>query len=173
MEEQNNSVTAKQRMEIIDKVLDEYESKLGLPEYDHTYKHANLASAYMQFSRDEMEACDAEDCDQIAIILSSFSLHLQRSRNREVARKSWAESVIKKSVVPRLEQYKRAAGSFKDQYDAAMFDDEFCKKVSAIRDFAQQRAERLEFISSGVKAVADSFTNLGRAKRSKNYGTTA
>ena len=95
MEIQN---TAKERLDQIDAVLDEYEGKLGIGKYSEDF-HDQSVKQYMGMSRQQMEKLTIEECAEAALLLGGFSFYLQRSYNREVARVNWASSPDKGMLV--------------------------------------------------------------------------
>ena len=95
---------ASERLDALDSVLDEYEKSLGLHKYAEDF-HDNSVKSYMGMGRTEMEKLTLEECAEAALILGSFSFHLQRSYNRESARVNWAQSSLKETVSGRETQY--------------------------------------------------------------------
>ena len=151
---------AKERLEQIDSVLDEYENNLGLGAYTGDF-HDQSVKTYMNMPRQQMEKLTVEECAEAALLLGGFSFYVQRSYNREVARVNWATSNLKKIVSGREGQY---VGSWDSQYHQAIKEDSYCSKLNAIRVYAQQRSDRLTYLASSVKNLSDLFTNLQRAK---------
>ena len=95
---------AKEQLEKLDTILDEYESSLGIPKFRDDF-HDDSAKQYLQLSRNEIEKLTPEQCAEAALLLASLSFHLQRSYNREIARVNWATTSIKKKVSGRESQY--------------------------------------------------------------------
>ena len=73
--------TAKERLEQIDSVLDEYEGKLGIGGYSEDF-HDQSVKKYMSMPRQQMEKLTVEECAEAALLLGGFSFYLQRSYNR-------------------------------------------------------------------------------------------
>lgn len=157
METENK--TPLSRMQFVDKTLDEYEAKIGLCKYQE--KNESEAERYLSMSRGQIEKLDIEGCAQAALTLSSFSFYIQRSYNREIARVKWADSLLKKIVAGRENQY---SGSWESQYYQAVKNDDYTMGVYKIQQYAQQRAERLTYLATSIKSMADMFINLQRAK---------
>lgn len=156
---------AKERLETIDKVLDEYESSLGLPSYNQDF-HDPTVKNYMEMSRDQMEKLTIEECAEAALLLGGFSFYLQRSINRETSRVKWATSTVKQMIAGRESQY---SGSWDSQFHQAVRENGVASKVEKIRIYAQQRADRLTYLASSVKNLSDLFVNLQRAKAGRRY----
>ena len=153
----------KERLDQIDKVLDEYESTLGLVSYAGDF-HDQSVKQYMSMPRQQMEKITVDECAEAALLLGGFSFYLQRSYNREVARVNWASSNLKRMMSGREAQYK---GSWDSQYYQAIREDGYACKLESIKTYAQQRADRLTYLASSVKNLSDLFVNLQRAKISR------
>lgn len=169
MEEPNNKELVLQRMAAVDKALDEYEAKIGLPSYQES-RSADEVHEYMEMDREEMEKLQPESCNEIAGILSSYSWHLQRAKNREMARIKWADSVLRELATPRMSQHRNCGGSFSHIFDLACLGDDYTRKVLKIKDWCQLRLERLDFLANGINNKANMFIELGRSKRKFHNG---
>tara|TARA_B100000809_G_scaffold43298_1_gene37592 strand:+ start:743 stop:1231 length:489 start_codon:yes stop_codon:yes gene_type:complete len=156
---------AKEQLDKIDAVLDEYETSLGLPKFNADF-HDNSAKQYLQLSRNQIEKLTPEQCSEAAMLLASLSFHLQRSYNREVARINWADRTLKVCIAGREQSYK---GSWESQFNQAVKEDTYTSKISDIKRYAQQRADRTNYLSSSIKNISDIFLNVQRAKATK-YG---
>lgn len=154
---------AKQQLEQVDSVLDEYESSLGLPVFD-SESYDNDVKKYMQLSRTQIEKLTLEECAEIALLLSSLSFHIQRSYNREVARVNWATQILKVTVAGRENAYR---GSWESQFNQAIKEDGYASKVLSIKRYAQQRADRITYLSTSIKNMSDLFVNVQRTKALK------
>lgn len=161
MEEQTN--TALDRMNTVDTALDEYEKRIGLPAFSEDAENEDVKK-YLSMTRSQMELMSIEDCAQAALQLSGYCFFLQRCYNRETSRINWAQGVLRKTVSGREAQYK---GSWESQFDQAINNDDFARKVLLLRNYAQQRADRLTFLATSVRNLSDLLVNLQRAKAMK------
>ena len=152
--------TAKERLDQVEAVLDEYESKLGIGGYSEDF-HDQSVKRYMSMSRQQMEKITVEECAEAALLLGGFSFYLQRSYNREIARVNWATSNLKKMISGREDQYR---GSWDSQYYQAVKEDGYATKLDNIKTYAQQRADRLTYLATSVKNLSDLYINLQRSK---------
>jgi hypothetical protein len=152
-----------ERLKHIDQVLDEYESKIGLGKFEEIAADSEV-NRYLNMPRNQIEQLDIEECAEAAIILSGFAFHVQRSCNRENSRVGWADSALKEIIFGRETQY---TGSWDSQFYQAVKGDDYAKKLFAIKNYAQRRADRLTFLSSSIKNIADMYVNLQRAKAMK------
>jgi hypothetical protein len=167
-EDTQHQNVAKERMATRDKLLDEYERGLGLPQYSSTFDRADEIDECLNYGRDELEKLTPEQCMEEAIMLKSFALHIQRAKNREVARITWAEGQLRSIVTPKICNYR--GGSFNQIFDMAALDDQYTADIMKIRDFAQQRSDRLDFLSNTLKDKAEDLKELSRTKRARGNG---
>jgi|TARA_R110001583_G_scaffold84194_10_gene221712 hypothetical protein len=152
--------TAKERLDQVEAVLDEYEGKLGIGNYSEDF-HDQSVKKYMSMPRQQMEKLTVEECAEAALLLGGFSFYLQRSYNREMARVNWAASNLKKMISGREQQY---SGSWDSQYYQAIKEDSYATKLDNIKTYAQQRADRLTYLATSVKNLSDLYINLQRSK---------
>ena len=89
MEAETTIKPAKERLEYVDKALDEYEKSCGLPIIKSPGTEDEL-NTYLTMNRDEMEKLTPENCAEISARLAQFAFYLQRLHNREKARHIWA-----------------------------------------------------------------------------------
>lgn len=148
------------QMNILDQALDEYEKKTGLPTFLENNSHQDIEK-YLSMSRDKMEKLTIQDCAEIAIVISSFSFHLQRCLNRENSRANWANNKLKEIVSGKEQQYR---GSWDSQFNQAVQEDSFTRKLLKLKNYAQQRSDRLTFLSSLAKHLSEMYVNLQRSK---------
>lgn len=151
-------------MEKLDKVLDEYEGLCGLPSFKEEFSHPDNIQQYIGMTREQMEKLSPEDCAEIAILLNGFSFHLQRAYNREIARINWAQNLLRNIVSGRECQYR---GSWDSQFAQAVKEDTYCTKLLKLKAYAQQRADRITYLSTSMKNMSDLFKNLQLAKAIK------
>jgi len=157
--------TATEQLVRLDSILDEYESSIGLPSYAADF-HEPAVHGYMQMDRTSIEKLTLEECAEASLLLGSLSFHVLRSQNREVARVQWAQTSLKSVISGKESQY---SGSWDSQYHQAIKDNDYARKLLAIKKYAQQRADRLIHIASSIKNMADLFLNLQKAKAGRRY----
>jgi len=155
---------AKEQLDKLDRVLDEYEASLGLPIFNSEF-HDNTAQNYLQLSRDQIEKLTPEQCGEAALLLSSLAFHIQRNYNREIARINWATKTLKTTLAGREQAYK---GSWESQFNQAVNEDGYAKKIANIQRYAQQRADRINYLSSAIKNVSDIFLSVQKSKAFKH-----
>lgn len=155
---------AADRLAELDSVLDDYEQSSGLPRHVEDFHDNAAVKSYMTMPRVQMEKLTLEQCAEAALLLGGFSFHVQRLYNREIARVNWAGSSLKALIAGRESQY---SGSWDSQYNQAIKEDSYASKIRRIMVYAQQRADRLTYLSNSIKNMSDLFINLQRAKATK------
>lgn len=155
--------TVEERIEKLDNLLDEYEGRIGLSKYNENYSKSEEVGEYLSYSRDQLEALSPQDLGGIAYILLQYSIFIQRSLNREVAKIKWAESMMKEIVADKLNNY--SGYSYAEKYGKAIKDNDYTIKLNSLQRAAQQRSDRLQFLANGIKGLADVLQNLMRVRR--------
>ena len=159
MENQTNAKTSiEDKANNWDKILDEYETSLGLPSTQPSHEEVKT---YLSYTRQQLEALSPTDCAEVAYVLSQYILFLQREYNKHLARISWANSNIKNIIADKLKQYK---GSYSQQESQAIKENDAARKLSELVLRAQGRADRLQFIANSVKNIRDDVKNLQYVK---------
>lgn len=151
---------AAERLANVDSVLDDYEKKIGLPQFNQAF-HDEGAKNYMQLSRTQIEKLSPEECAEASLLLASLAFHIQRSYNREIARVNWATQTLKTTIAGREQAYR---GSWESQFNQAVKEDGYTSKIDDIKKYAQQRADRLNYLSSSIKNMSDLYLNIQRTK---------
>lgn len=153
-----------QKIEEINNKLDSFEEEHGLPSFKAMDAKKNNVKEYMTYSRDQLEALSPGQCSEIAVVLVNYALYIQRTYNRQMAIKNWAESSLNYQTAPRVKEYR---GSFDQQKMQATRADDYSKKLLVIITEATQKLDRLEFISSTIKTLADKMRDLRQAKEGR------
>jgi len=156
--------TASDQLKKLDSILDEYERSLGVPDFPDEF-HDDSAKKYMTLSRLQIEKLTPAECAEAALLLGSLSFHMQRAYNREVARVNWAKQTLRSTVAGREQSY---SGSWESQFNQAVDEDGYLRKVMQIQKYAQQRADRLTYLASSIKNIGDIFLAVQRTKVMKH-----
>lgn len=145
-----------------DKILDEYETSLGLPSYNSVLLPENELNEYLTMNRDVLEKLSPEDCAQISYRLGQFSFHIQRTINRENARYNWAEESIKETIADEINNYK-GYGYLEKSTQAIKHNDK-ANALNKIKKYAKQRSDRLTYIASSIKNLSDILLSIQKTK---------
>jgi len=157
-----NKNSASDQVNYWDKVLDEYETGLGLPKYAAQVLSEQELNTYLTMNRDMLEKLSPEDCAQIAYRLAQFSFHTQRTSNREMARFNWADETIKETIADEINNYK-GYGYIEKSAQAIKHNDK-AASLQKIKKYAKQRADRLTYLSSSIKNLSDIILSIQKAK---------
>lgn len=153
--------TSKEELEYWDKILDEYENSIGIPNV-HNPENSKELDEYLNMSRDVLEKLNPEDCFQIAYRLGQTAFHIQRVLNREIARHNWAEDSVKLVVAEELNNYK-GYGYVEKFYQAVKYNDK-AQTLHKIQKYAKQRMDRLGYLSNSIKNLSDIIIAIHRNK---------
>jgi len=155
--------TTKEQVEHWDKILDEYESSIGLTKYpeEHSFSQEEFDN-YFSMSRDIIEKLTPEDCAQIAYRLAQYAFFLQRTLNREIARHNWAEESIKESIADEINNYK-GYGFLEKSLQAIKHNDK-AEALNRIKKYAKQRMDRLSYLSNNIKNLSDVILSVQKTK---------
>lgn len=157
------SKTTQEEVQHWDKILDDYEKTLSLPEYAAGCSVPETEiNRYLSMSRDEIEKLNPEDCAQIAYRLSQFGFYLQRSLNREIARFNWSEESIKECIADEINNYK-GYGYLEKSLQAIKHNDR-ATNLYKIKKYAQQRMDRLSYLANNIKNLSDILLSIQRTK---------
>lgn len=161
-----NTKTSKEEVSEWDKILDEYETSVGLPKYIPDSMPEAELNNYLTMSRDVLEKLTVEDCSQIAYRLGQFAFHIQRTINRETARLNWAEETLKEVIADDINNYK-GYGYIEKSAQAIKHNDK-AASLQKIKKYAKQRSDRLLYIASSVKNLSDILLSTIRLKGIKH-----
>jgi len=161
MEEQTH-ITAKDKLVKIDSILDDYEKKSGLPTCKSPGTEEELES-YLNLDRKGMEALQAENCAEIGTRLAQYSFYLQRLYNREKARVIWAKQQLTDTIAKSLGDYDKFT-KFDVKVALIIKENAYADSLQKIVTYAEQRTQRLEFLATSIKHIADAMKNMQMAK---------
>ena len=113
--------------------------------------------------RTSIEAISSEECAIISTRLVQFAFHVQRAQNRELARVTWAKNEAKMSVADELNNYQ--GYSYEERFSKALKNNDYARDVNNIMVYAQQRADRLNFVANGLKNLSETFKSIQFNKR--------
>jgi hypothetical protein len=150
---------AKQKLERINKALDEYEESKGLIKY----KPHNEADRFINMKHSDMQKLTPDELGEAAILLAQFAYHIQRAFNEEVGRVNWAEDEVKRTIAGEVNQYQ--GSSYEERKLLAIKENEYARKLDYIRSYAKARADRLGYLSSRMEFLAKMFSDLRQTKK--------
>jgi hypothetical protein len=159
-----NHESAQELLARINKALDEYETKQGLP----VGQPHREAERYLNINHKELSKMSPEECGEAAVVLAQYAFHLQRSYNAELSRINWSADNVSRTISDEIQQYR--ASSLEERRQLAIRGNEYASKLDQIRTWAQARADRLSYLSSRVEFLAKSMMELQQTKRRYKNG---
>lgn len=159
---------SKEEVENWDKILDEYESGIGLPTYAAEALPESELQEYLTMNRNVLEKTAPEDCGQIAYRLAQFGFHLQRTINRETARFNWAEETIKEIIADEINNYK--GYGYIEKSSQAIKHNDRAAMLNKIKKYAKQRSDRLTYLSSAIKNLSDILISIQKSRSLIKHG---
>jgi hypothetical protein len=160
MMENGQQDSVKQRQENLDAMLDEYETKCGLPAFTVAEDEAQRV---LTISPAQLKSMTAVECGEAAVTLKQFAFYLQRCSNREQGRVKWAEESIKRLIAPSVGNVR--GYSLEERRPLAVLNDDVAKKFDELRVKADLRVTRLNYLASKVESMAMSLMSLQQSKR--------
>jgi hypothetical protein len=142
--------TQKIQLENRQKLLDEYEKSIGLPSNRPPGNEGEL-QGYLDMGRTVIEALDAHSAAAIATRLSQFSFYFQRAINRERSNKTWANEQLSFVTCKEILQYDKYTPN---KMELICRENKAADELRRIGLFAQQRIERLEELSAGLRNIS-------------------
>jgi hypothetical protein len=155
-------MNTKNQVEEWDKVLDEYESSIGLGKYSAQIIPEEELNLYFSMNRDHIEKLTPEDCAQISYRLGQFAFHIQRTINRELARYNWADESIKETIADDINNYK-GYGYIEKSLQAIKHNDK-ASSLNKIKKYAKQRSDRLSYLATNIKNLSDILLSVQKTK---------
>lgn len=162
MGEYHKVMNTKDTVQEWDNVLDEYEKSIGIGTYASNIFSEDELNLYFQMPRNQIEKLTPEECVEIAYRLGQFSLHIQRTINRELARVNWAEELIKETIADELNSYK-GYGYVEKSIQAIKHNDK-ASALNRIKRYAKQRSDRLQYIANSIKNLSDIMMTVSKTK---------
>lgn len=153
---------AKSAMETVQTALDSYERSLGLL-HTNNVDEAEI-NGYFTMARNDIDQLSPLNCNEIAVRLHQFAFHIQRQYNVEQSRLSWSDSEIVKYASDKVDQVGTQYTKYDNRLRLLAQQDEYLSKLLAIKNYAQQRLDRLTYLSSSVKNLADCFLSCAKTK---------
>lgn len=155
-------MNTKEQVESWDKILDEYETSIGLSTYKNDALPSTELQHYLTMNRDDLEKLSPEDCAQISYRLCQFAFHVQRTLNRELARHNWADESIKDTIADEINNYK-GYGYVEKSLQAIKHNDK-ATSLHKIKKYAKQRSDRLQYLAGNIKNLSDILLSIQKSK---------
>lgn len=159
---ESNSLEA--RLEQVNKLIESYEKKIGIPEYS---AESNI-DKYINLSESELHAMTPEECGYAAYTLTSFSYHVQKMYNKENSIAKWAEYQIPIVISGKTQQYN--AASYEERKMLCIKENTAASSFYKLMNYSRHRAERLAFLSQKIQNISDRLIDIQSMKRRPTNG---
>lgn len=156
--------TQKEKLEMRRDLLDSYEQSIGLPANSPPGEENELQQ-YLDMTRNQVEALDAGTAVGISYRLSQFAFYFQRAINREKANKTWADTELTYIVCKEALQYDRYTPN---KTELVCRENSAARELRSISIYAQQRIERLEELSSGLRNLSYTLGLIAKNRMGEN-----
>lgn len=165
MSGEKESKTAKDELAKWDAILDEYEGSLSLPNIKTPGTKEEL-EGYLSMDRSALEKLSDKDAAYIAFRLCQYAAFIQKAQNRETARVNWAKATLKDTIATAVNSFK--GYSYEERAAQAIRDNSRATSLNNIAIYAQQRSDRLSFISRSLTNLAEFLKQIVYVNKVKN-----
>lgn len=148
-----------------EQVLDSYEKLSGIPEF--SMFDSTQVDRYFTMTIEQLNRLPPTECAEAAYILAQYSFHLQRVYNRESAKHRWAQDQMSKLVCDKLQNYDTY---MKYDHKIALIakENNVVERLQEIISYSGQMMERMNFLSTSIKNMCETMSNVQKAKSYSN-----
>ncbi len=146
----------------LDQILDEYEERRHLV-FPKTVPSG--IDSYLNMEREYIEKLSREECNEIAIQLSQYSLYMHRLANREKARLSFCTNIINQSCAKVWSNYNEYLKADLKIYLIAQ-ENPLVEKALKIRNHSQIRLDDLDGLARMIENLS---STISRSAYGKNH----
>lgn len=159
MAEENTRITADDEIRKIDNLLKQYEEKNNI----HTIKHDPETNRILDLTLDELKKITEIECGIYAYVLSKHAYNIQKLVNEEQARYNWADNRLKQ-IYGKYGQSCRGY-TFEERLLSLVSNNDYARRLHELMGFAQNRIDRLNFLSTKVSFISKTLDSLKDSKR--------
>lgn len=160
------TATVDEKLNNIDAALDEFEKSSGIMPNIAPGDAAEIEQ-YLTMNRERLSALDDIACYEIGYRILQYGMYVQRIVNRDKARITWAKTLLANYVTNDSDYDKFR--KFEVSVEIVAKKNSAVARLAAIMRWAQQRMDRLEYMSSNLKSLSDMLTNMARSKKAESY----
>ena len=152
----------KEKLKTFERILDGYNDTTGISKIVHNTQVADFAT----LTHHEIIAFDAEQCSEIAYILSQYASYLQREKNRQTSRIIWAESEMSYLIGKNADNFDKFT-KFELMRAKLIVANSAAAVLHEILKHAKSRQSELDQMSYTMNNMAKYMNDLAYAKRGK------
>lgn len=153
MEEQ----TVTSRLEEIEKLLENYENRIGLGNI--LYKE----EPQLDISKEEMAVLSPEALDLLRWQYMHYTLFLQKTINKHQARLVWADTNLKRFLEKNCQEY--AGWKWEERQANCLADNIYAQKLDLLKLNSKLVIERTAFICNKISFLCEIMKDISYAKR--------
>ena len=159
-----------ERLQRLNTILDEYESKTGLGALTKDEEVEKVLSLNYRI----LSSLSDEECGEMAFLMFQYAAYLQKENNRHSAVINWAKHYIDIEVGARVDQYAGKFSSFEEKKVKIIADqtNEYASKLSRVMMQAKVYYEETNFIANRVSQLGSCLLELQQTKRKNKYADT-
>lgn len=132
----------KTKSDDIQKLLDEFETKVGLPKLSFTPE-----SPYLEWDKARMQKATNEELYDAMVCLPSYSFNLQRYINKYQSQITWAKSNLKIVMGEESRQYTQW---YEDNCNCIIANNEYAKGLHKLIMHSQMVIDRLAYLPAKI-----------------------
>lgn len=121
----------------------------------------------MSMTEAQLRGMSGEECAMCGYKLQQFSLYIQKEQNRYKNIAKWSQHNMNLVVAKEMGNYSDYA-SYQTKVDVIKSDNAYARALNRIYLNAISKSEELDFISTRISGMAQSFKDLQYAKRYQN-----
>ena len=118
---------------------------------------------YFDMSVAQLRILSAEECGEIAYILSRYNLYIQQVLSKYIARINWCDSNINWIISETVHNYE--ARSFEERKMIAIRDHDVCFKLIKLKTDSKLIVDKLYGVTQRVDTMINTLIELQRSKR--------
>jgi hypothetical protein len=154
--------TLKEKLSDVEKLLDEYEKKIGLP----ALKDCDEIEC-LNWTLDDIKNKTSEQLYDQLFVLSSFSLNIQRVINHKTTRANWAASNLR--IVFGAEAQSYPIYSYEGQKNAVIANNEYALRLHELVTNSQAVIDRLSYLPAKIDFMVKQIDSILRNRKELSY----
>lgn len=158
------SVSVDAKLADITKILDTFLKKLSLPAYGVN----NEIEKYFVYNEQDLSKLSAEQCGEIAVLITREAYFIQREHNIISAKVLWAEESLRYSISDTLSNYGGQYVPLEQKKIAAIKENNYATDLYKCIVQLKVKLTSLDYLGASLNKHADAFKELSQTKRSRS-----
>jgi len=161
-----------QKLEVVNRKLDEYETKIGLSSLSKN----NDVEKILALPYQSLSSLDDETCGEMAFLMFQYSIYIQKENNRHSAVMSWCKHYLDLEIGSKIDQYSgKTYSHFEEKKIKVLADqtNEYINKLNRLSMQAKIYHEETNFIANRVSQLGSCLLELQQTKRKNKYANSS